>query len=365
MSLKIPSDLEEEILSRVPTKFLSRLRFVCKQWNSLFHDLIFIEKHLSNHASPQEFMLWHPRSFYSKLINVEIHLNSDNIALSSLKYHDLTSRIPPSNGRKICRIIHSDGLLLYVTNHGLEVSNPFLKQERSIQTVNHYAFKGKESALVHCSSTYSLGYCNKLSNGYKILRLHPRCLFSGPRAEIFEFTLGKWRVLDVSFFDWFPACLGLAVSFKGNSYVIAVRKDTLQGFIQSFNFATERFKPFSNLPFNYVYPDYLCMSVLGGDRLSVLEQCIAKKIRIWVTNKIGNGIEISWSKFMTVNLDLYFMDLNFFVEENKRKTLVLYTEDIMAQSIYIFEEGGRFIRLDGRHNWHHSSNYVPSLVPIP
>ncbi|XP_010548953.1 PREDICTED: putative F-box only protein 9 isoform X2 [Tarenaya hassleriana] len=135
MSLKIPSDLEEEILSRVPTKFLSRLRFVCKQWNSLFHDLIFIEKHLSNHASPQEFMLWHPRSFYSKLINVEIHLNSDNIALSSLKYHDLTSRIPPSNGRKICRIIHSDGLLLYVTNHGLEVSNPFLKQERSIQTV--------------------------------------------------------------------------------------------------------------------------------------------------------------------------------------------------------------------------------------
>ncbi|XP_010549178.1 PREDICTED: putative F-box/kelch-repeat protein At1g12170 [Tarenaya hassleriana] len=313
MSLKIPSDLEEEILSRVPTKFLSRLRFVCKQWNSLFHDLIFIEKHLSNHASPQEFMLWHPRSFYSKLINVEIHHNSDNIALSSLKFHDLTSRNPPSNDRKICRVIHSDGLLLYVTNHGLEVSNPFLK------------------------------------------------------AEIFEFTLGRWRVLDVPFFDWFPSSLGLAVSFKGNSYMIAVRKDTPQGFIQSFDFATERFKPFSNLPFNHVYPGYvrICMSVLGGDRLSVLEQCIAKKIRIWVTNKIGNGIEISWSKFMTVNLDLYFMDLNFFVEENKRKTLVLYTEDIMAQSIYIFEEGGRFIRLDGRHNWHHSSNYVPSLVPIP
>ncbi|KAH0880548.1 hypothetical protein HID58_067942, partial [Brassica napus] len=43
----LPWELEEEILTRLPTKFLVRFRTVCKQWNSLFNDRSFIYNHLS------------------------------------------------------------------------------------------------------------------------------------------------------------------------------------------------------------------------------------------------------------------------------------------------------------------------------
>ncbi|GAU21439.1 hypothetical protein TSUD_32700 [Trifolium subterraneum] len=44
----LPYDLvEEEILSRLPVKFLLQIRCVCKSWNSLISDPRFAKKHLS------------------------------------------------------------------------------------------------------------------------------------------------------------------------------------------------------------------------------------------------------------------------------------------------------------------------------
>ncbi|KAK2406996.1 F-box/kelch-repeat protein [Trifolium repens] len=43
----IPFDLVEEILCRLPVKFLLQLRCVCKSWNSLISHHKFAKKHLS------------------------------------------------------------------------------------------------------------------------------------------------------------------------------------------------------------------------------------------------------------------------------------------------------------------------------
>ncbi|KAL9306906.1 putative F-box domain-containing protein [Arabidopsis thaliana] len=48
MLSNLPYDLIDEILSRVPTKSLIRLRSTCKRWNSLFDDHGFSKKHFDN-----------------------------------------------------------------------------------------------------------------------------------------------------------------------------------------------------------------------------------------------------------------------------------------------------------------------------
>lgn len=49
MAVKLPYDMEEEILSRVPWKSLVKLRCVCKLWNSLILEERLNKKNLSFH----------------------------------------------------------------------------------------------------------------------------------------------------------------------------------------------------------------------------------------------------------------------------------------------------------------------------
>ncbi|KAL1202551.1 putative F-box protein [Cardamine amara subsp. amara] len=73
VSRKLPSELEEEILIQVPRQSLARLRTVCKEWNTLFNDKIFVNKHLA--CSHPEFVL----QTDSNICSISINLNDDPI----------------------------------------------------------------------------------------------------------------------------------------------------------------------------------------------------------------------------------------------------------------------------------------------
>ncbi|CAN8258981.1 unnamed protein product [Cochlearia groenlandica] len=68
--VKLPCDLVESILSRVPPKSLVRLRTVCKQWKALFNDQTFIHNH-SSRPRPQFIVLTSTLFYRVKIIGLD------------------------------------------------------------------------------------------------------------------------------------------------------------------------------------------------------------------------------------------------------------------------------------------------------
>ncbi|AED94140.1 putative F-box protein [Arabidopsis thaliana] len=69
---KLPLDLEEEILFRVPPRSLHCFRSVCKEWNALSRDKRLINKNFA--CAPPEFILKTRSNIYS----ISVNLNDDN-----------------------------------------------------------------------------------------------------------------------------------------------------------------------------------------------------------------------------------------------------------------------------------------------
>ncbi|KAL1200298.1 putative F-box protein [Cardamine amara subsp. amara] len=122
VSRKLPSELEEEILIQVPRQSLARLRTVCKEWNTLFNDKIFVNKHLA--CSHPEFVL----QTDSNICSISINLNDDpTIQVRCLTFDFLGYHYGNCDGY----------IFFYDSDKGGVVWNPWLRHiTRWIQPVN-------------------------------------------------------------------------------------------------------------------------------------------------------------------------------------------------------------------------------------
>lgn len=78
MASKLPIDLVEEILSRVPLKSIGAVRSTCKKWNESFRD-----KHISKTSRGKEFLM-NTRDHRVYLINVnhyKTHVNKFDLSV--------------------------------------------------------------------------------------------------------------------------------------------------------------------------------------------------------------------------------------------------------------------------------------------
>ncbi|CAD5323371.1 unnamed protein product [Arabidopsis thaliana] len=117
-SVKLPWDLEEEILSRLPPRSLVRFRTVCKHWNGLFSDKRFVKKHLVR-ARPQFIFLTESKKMYS----IEIDLGG-TIEVREVPY-DFHCQPMKKN---FTTIMACDGLLFRdFWKQGVAVWNPWLR----------------------------------------------------------------------------------------------------------------------------------------------------------------------------------------------------------------------------------------------
>ena len=110
MTFHLPADLEEEILSRVPTTSLMRWRSICRRWNTLFfEDQRFSEKHFRNAPKqPLVLMLTAHRLFFA---SVDLKFVPPSIEFSdalSLKHY---------NNSKVADIVKSYSLRWFVVMH--------------------------------------------------------------------------------------------------------------------------------------------------------------------------------------------------------------------------------------------------------
>ncbi|ESQ37224.1 hypothetical protein EUTSA_v10002911mg [Eutrema salsugineum] len=157
----LPSELVEEILSRVPAISLIRLRSTCKQWKALFNDRGFTEKHFSK-APKQSLgllvMLKESRIFSMNVMTLSFADPSSNETKVPLVPNYYFEQV------NIFQVFHCSGLLLCTTkDNGLVVWNPCLEETRWIQP--------KTDNERYLWSSFFLGYeNNKFCHTYKILR---------------------------------------------------------------------------------------------------------------------------------------------------------------------------------------------------
>ncbi|AEE75960.1 unnamed protein product [Arabidopsis thaliana] len=365
----LSEDLVEEILSRVPAISLKRLRYTCKQWNALFNDQRFSKKHRDK--APKTYLGLTLKDFriYSMSSNLHGLLHNNNIDLL-MEFKGKLSSLNDLNDFEISQIYPCDGLILCSTkrNTRLVVWNPCTGQTRWIKRRNR-----------RMCDTFAFGYDNSKSsclNNYKILRVCEKIKGQQFEYEIFEFSSNSWRVLDVN-----PNCIieGRSVSVKGNSYWFATITKT-HYFIRRFDFSSETFQKLP-LPFHiFDYNDSRALSAFREEQLSVLHQSFdTEKMDIWVTNKIDETTDWSWSKFFTVRLInrldypismMMKSPLSFFIDEKKNiilcydkhrentyKSLVLIVGKDKVYREFYFPESYELGRT-------YLCNYVPSLVQI-
>lgn len=364
MPVRLLSDLEEEILCRVPYRSLARFRSVCKLWNSLILEERLLQKNLSRtdrYSGEHRLIIVHGQCILS---SVSIEEQKNVVDPLSLKTENLTlRRIRPDGPIRVYKIVHCDGLLLCVMDNQLLVWNPLLKETRWVKCGSDFH---------EYDDAYSLGYLSHCD--YRILRF--RCASNSrnrpPRVEVYQLATKTWKVIDMISFDWILKTPLSILSLRGTPYWIGVQEDHT-AFIQSFDFSKERFQPIDHLPFRYDKLNPIALDIFKGDRLSVLEQCHkTRKICIWVKHW-----RLSWSRLMVVAIPhfpllyppLCHSPTHYFFEKGNR--LIITSIDIHNKiSIKTVIDDGRndFQTIEAGimgHYWPFSCNYVPSLVRCP
>lgn len=365
MRVKLPSDLEEEVLSRVPFRSLAKFRYVCKLWNSMILDERLILKNLSRmhmcYSGEHRFIITHDEFISS----VSIEEQQNVVDPPSLMTEDLSlRRIRPDRPIKVYKIVHCDGLLLCVMDNQLLVWNPLLKETRWVKCGSDFH---------EYDDAYSLGYLSHCD--YRILRF--RCASNSrnrpPRVEVYQLTSKTWKVIDSISFDWVLRIPLSILSLRGTPYWIGLRDDHT-AFIQSFDFAKERFQPIDHLPFKYDQLNPIVLETYKGDRLCVLEQCReTRKICIWVKHWLLS----SWTRLMVVAIPhfpllhppLSRVSPNFFVDKNGKLAITSVEFNRIPINIYRVVGQNECQKIETEHVAgtvvSYSCSFVPSLVRLP
>lgn len=375
LPMKLPFELEEDILSRLPPQSLVRFRTVSQKWNSLFNDKTFINTHLSR--SLPQFILLTTSMIYS--VDIIDHNNIDTtIELRQLPSSDIPNRDIRDTLSNYSAISTCDEFLFYnyrYWENKTALWSPWLRQVKWIE------YKVKDEFCV-----FGLGYNNsRPEKVYKILGYsfcHGKVL-RDQRVAIYECASHSLRYINRPEDDDWPIneiAKRSKVSLNGNLYWFSCSNyKTHEYFIRIFDFSTESFKPFCLLPCQKNnHNDELILAVYKGDRFSLLKQsCVTREIGIWVTkerisNNNGDGGEgVVWIKLMTLsttNLPKLFGEfyrVSYFIYE---KTLFLCNSDDGTGLICIYivrEDQCKKIQIgSGIFKCCHRV-YTPNLISLP
>ncbi|XP_048615241.1 putative F-box/kelch-repeat protein At1g32430 [Brassica napus] len=365
---KLPWELVEEILSRVPPKPVVRFRTVCKRWNALFDDNTFI----NNHKLTFRFILLTKAKVYSVSLNPEIEVS------------ELTLDIPGLNNQKPNDLVDCNGLLLCGTKEGAVVCNPWSGQNRCIkaevsQTSLEFRGIGYDGNRIGKKIVYKTlaFYLNNIRSSTSAWRIHD--LATDKWKRVLKEVKGETRPQNV-----FIMHSTRGVSLNGNLYWVAycLSHPSLL-LVVSFDFGSGKYLNFCGLPcVENDHSDALVLRVFRGDRFSLLKQChVTKKIQIWVAkDKIDNGHsrDVKWMSFMEVSIpDLPYLvqtqsyhQPSYFIEDKwDGKSLVVCSCDVDGRAwIYVVGESKIIskTRLDSVVDlWPLHCTCFPSLVMVP
>ncbi|EOA34364.1 hypothetical protein CARUB_v10021887mg [Capsella rubella] len=365
VSRRLPSDVEEEILVRVPPQSLLRFRSVCKEWYNRSSSKRFVNRNFA-FARP-EFML----KSDSHICSVSVDLKEDpTIKVTDFCFDFLRGR------RYDLSAMTCDGYMFMYESpkvgidsgeHRGVVWNPLLRHTKYI-------------APNETTRTMFMGYDG--SSSEKIYKIIGYTYSINDEDAVLEFATNVWEVTHNTSSRMDDACYNSMVSLNGNMYWIAYNyPDIGEYFIEMLDFSKEMIKMFCIVPCKGKKRSFNTpvLSIYKRDRFSVLQQCIfpTREIKIWVTGKkIGNGDDgddVVWINFMAVSLPDFPMICNdmrtsYFVDYNiYGKSFVLCYHDSKEPEAWVYIVRGdmcKKIKIDEVVSVLQSSVYIPSLITI-
>ncbi|CAA7048158.1 unnamed protein product [Microthlaspi erraticum] len=389
MITDLPMDLVEEIISKIPVKSMKGVQLTCTMWNTLSKSQILTKMHLGKAFAPAK----EDESRIIMMIDEKIYLtsvfvNNDVKDFSAEKIGQLTCL---EEQVKISNVCQCEGLLLCMLKGDdtrVVVWNPYLGQTRWIQLRRPHVPSGKTR---HNMFSYGLGYENKMSGrSLKLLRFIDFSLFENKNEflwyEIYDFESGLWTTLDVNPY-WRVLTSGCGLSFKGNSYWCATKRNSESGWreyqyidhIICFDYTRNRFGPLLRLPDRY---DYVTLSCVREEKLAALccrDDSDPYDFRIWITTLVEAG-KVSWSKFLTFYQELHPDDIRFsfggFYVDQVKKVAMLSGRRVddqgsmLAKTVCIirwnkYEGGADLEECTEESSWLKLvGSYVPSLVQV-
>ncbi|CAL9221649.1 unnamed protein product [Arabidopsis halleri] len=317
MMSNLPKDLVEEILSRVPFKYLRAVRSTCKNWNDISKTRSFANKHIDKAtvSGEKEFLMI--TKFNVFRVGVNLHRSqNNNVDLSIELKGKLVSRDKTDDLFHKSQVIHCNGVFLCAREKMLVVLNPYWGKTKWIMPRPPFG----------CSDRYALGY-DKSSGSHKILRLFG---VNQKNLDVYDLSSSSWMVPDDVTLER-DIYMQQGVSLKGDTYWYAKDEDSTDGYLLCFDFTRERFGPRLPLPLPFnegyaLYKGYATLSVVKEEKLAVLLQRW-DTTAIWVTNKIEPDA-VSWSIFLKLDMEpkIYHYQ-NFFIDEEKKVAVVFDHKD--------------------------------------
>ncbi|KAG7580625.1 F-box domain [Arabidopsis suecica] len=380
--LNLPRDLIEEIVSRVPLKYMRAVRLTCKTLNALSQSSSFMKLHIGKEAAA----IKEGETRMIMLMDCNLYLISvffKGVDIDPyIEHKGKLTCLNDSDQVTISQVFYCEGLVLCIFKDSTRfvVWNPYLGQTRWIKP--SYSHRRDE-----CDSfSYALGYEDKKScRSYKLLRFIDYFRGVPERQilcyEIYDFDYDLWTTLDVTP-HWRIVPFGnRGVSLEGNTYFCASERNSEvdghhghKDHIICFDYTKERFGPLLPLPFSAGYDDYVTLSCVREEKLAALlmhNEVNLYEFDIWITTKI-DAEKISWSKFLTVDSQPAIPNIrgSFFIDEEKKVVMGLnkylqwnhHTLDIIGVAGYF-----RALDLpepDCRNCWPHVCAYDPSSVQI-
>ncbi|CAA7013246.1 unnamed protein product [Microthlaspi erraticum] len=346
----LPSELVEEIISRVQMKYMGIVRSTCKTWNSFFQDPSFVKKHIGQAAAStrERGFLMITRDDRVQLISVNLNENHKNKDFDLSINRKGALRIGGISDHvvyNISQVFHCNGLWLCVssnirTRSRVVVWSPYWGNTRWIDD------RKDDWGLVQ---RFAFGY-DKSCGSYKILKW-----FLFHHLKIFNLSNNSWKIHNVTLDLVDNIEIGYrqqGVSLKGNTYWHAGSYQSRDAFLLCFDFTREKFGPRLPLPSGYKYECEVYLSAVREEKLLVLiRPWRTYDIKVWITNKIEPDA-VSWTNFLKVDItpqvDIMFQIKSFFIDEEKKIAVVfgeIYNSQICSIA-FIIGENGYFRRVD-------------------
>ncbi|XP_019096464.1 PREDICTED: F-box/kelch-repeat protein At3g16580-like [Camelina sativa] len=308
---KLPLELTEEILSRVPPTSLVRFTTVSKQWNALFHDKTFIK----NHKITFRFILTTKSKIYLVSIDPKIEVCELTLDIPGLEI----SNIP-----KI--LVDCDKLLVCGMERGAVVWNPCLRQSRWIE-------QGSNQTQLE-----SLGVGYNSSGSYKIV--------AGCRRKEGNYSNEADHVYSVYKFDYSKE------HFFRFCYLPCGTTDHFMDALVLGAFEGDRF------------------SLLKQCHATKKIEVWVSKYKI---NNSLNSEGVEWIMFMKVSspnlpdlVDINYTQPSYFIED--KRLLVCSCDEAGRAWIYVFGENSLISKTHIDYvvdHWPSHCTFIPSLVSVP
>ncbi|KAI3987258.1 hypothetical protein MKX01_031742 [Papaver californicum] len=200
----IPQEiLEENILTRLPVKSISRFRCVCKYWcNNVFKNSHFTKMHLQHAIAMNNFSLLvsNQKSDHSKPTDIYICSFDHNVFLSSKNLGKAVGIDYPFMSKKCAsQLIGSCNGLVCIELYGkICIWNPYTKEYRKVPaTPIEYP-----SAVAGCIQiSYGFGLDRK-SDDYKLLRIVGFAGNEVSEAKVYTLRSNSWKSLGFIQYDF-------------------------------------------------------------------------------------------------------------------------------------------------------------------